>query len=198
MKRNLNASILAALMALLLASCSGNPASSNGTGNLISNPYFTSNGRPSLAGWQINDTAWVKVVSNAPPGATGWSLWLLPPSGGPGPGGVATTYITGGSGNGVYTLTLWEKNFATWYWGTIVMDQMRNGGTVSTKLLDMRDTTWTQFTLSDTLNMQQSDTLRITFYAGSLAVITRHISAQAIDTAISGCCFNQLSLTKSE
>ena len=198
MKTNLNASILAAGTALLLASCSGNPASSNGTGNLISNPNFILNGQPSLAGWQINDTAWVKVVSNAPPGASTWSLWLLPPSGGPLPGGVATTYITGGAGSGAYTLTLWEKNFATWYWGTIVIDQLRNGGTVSTKLLDMRDTTWTQFTLSDTLDMQPSDTLRISFYTGSLAVIAQHNSAPAIDTAISGCCFNQLRLTKAQ
>jgi hypothetical protein len=199
MKKSRIAVALAAGACIFASSCSKAPtAPGNGNTNLISNPNFISNGQPSLAGWTINDSGNVKVVSNAPSGTTGLSLWLMPPTGGPFPGGVATTKVTGGSGSGVYTLTLWEKNLAGWYWGTVVMDQLRNGGTVSTISLDMRDTSWTQFTLSDTLDMRPSDTLRLIFYAQSLAVIAGHNSAPAVDTAISGCCFNQLSLVKAE
>lgn len=108
--------VLFAVTPLLLVSCSKSPTAPNNTGNLISNPDFKSNGSPSLAGWAINDTARVKVVSNAPPGVTTWSLWTAP-AGSLIPGGVATTYVTGESGQGIYRFSCAELNMAHWYWG---------------------------------------------------------------------------------
>jgi hypothetical protein len=199
MKTNTIALVFTAGVALIMGSCSKAPtAPDNGGANLISNPYFVSNGRPSLAGWAINDTGRVKVVSNAPPGATGWSLWLLPPSGGPPAGGVATTYITGESGSGIYNFSCLELNMARWYGGYVLINQSRDGNLISSRGINMEDSVWAMYTLSDTLNLLPSDTISITLMGWSMAVIARGSSDTPVDSATYGCCFNQLSLVKAE
>lgn len=196
MKKGLDILVAAAFATLFLASCSQSPISPNGSGNLIQNSDLRSGNNPSLAGWKINDTAWVKVVANAPPGGGTWSLWLAPMFG-PEPGGMARTFVTGQSGEGVYTLTCWERNFSGWYWGSVSLAQFRGGREISYRSLDMKDTSWTEFTLEDTLFLQPSDTLGIELTAPSL-IYAPEYGAGYVDTVSGGACFNQLSLQKTE
>ncbi len=156
--------IILGVLQFIPIACTMNSSSPNKSGNLVSNPDFESNGSPSLAGWKVNDTGWVQIVSNAPSGSKLLSLWLEP-SFGPAAGGTATTYITGQSGNGVYNFSCWERNFANWYWGYVLIEQVRNGQVISSRNLNTNDTLWTMFTLADTLDMQASDTLLISLNA---------------------------------
>jgi hypothetical protein len=75
--------------------------------------------------------------------------------------------------------------------------QIRDGQEVSYRSLEMRDTSWTDFTLEDTLTMQPSDTLAIELAVPSLAVVPEYGSSP-VDTASGGACFNQMSLRKIE
>ncbi len=189
--------VLFASFAIFTGSCSKSPTSPNGGGNLIANPDFTSGGQPSLAGWEINDTARVKVVSNAPHGANTWSLWTAP-SGGIMAGGIATTYVTGQSGSGTYTFSCWELNLAHWYWGYVTMAQLRNGATISVRSINMQDSVWTAYTLSDTLDLLPSDTISITIATGTLMMWMHESAYPGVDSASYGCCFNQVSLVKTQ
>lgn len=184
-------------MLLILASCTKSPTSSNSSGNLISNPSFELNGSPSLSGWSINDTGWVKVVSNAPLGKGSLSMWLSP-SVGPEAGGVATTAITGQSGRSVYTLSGWERNFAGWYWGYVSIEQVRSGGRIFTDNFDVSDSVWSMFSRADTLDILPGDSLLVTLRSVSLAYSPLMESTSAVDSVSSGVCFNGLSLTNSQ
>ncbi len=197
MKTNTMALVFAAGMALLLGSCTKAPTAPNNTGNLISNPGFISNGRPSLAGWAINDTGRVKVVSNAPPGVATWSLWTAPARGIL-PGGIATTYVTGESGPGIFRFSCAELNMAHWYWGYATIAQLRGGITISSRSISMEDSVWAMYTMSDTLDLLPSDTISITIATGSYTMWTHETSYPGVDSATSGSCFNQLRLTKAE
>lgn len=187
---------LLATMSFFLTSCS-KTILPNMSGNLVPNPGFESNGLPSLAGWKVNNSDWVKVVSNSPPGSTSWSL-CLSPSFGPTPGGIATTGVTGQSGTGVYSFSCWERNFAGWYWGYVSLEQVRNGQVISDRNLTANDTMWTMFTIDDTLSLLTSDTLRIGLHAPSLAVASKRIPVPEVDSVSYGVCFNQISLTRSQ
>ncbi len=180
------------LVSLLLGSCTQSTTSFNESGNLIQNPGFISNDSPSLAGWQVNNTSWVKVVANAPPGSETWSLSLAP-SAGPVPGGTATTFIAGQSGRSVFRFSCWEHNFSNWYWGQVYIIQVRGGRAIASASLDLNDTTWTTASLSDTLEMLPTDTIAIGLRAASLPVFPVDNSP---DTVTAGICFNQPSLVK--
>lgn len=187
---------LLAAGAVLLASCTKSPTSPNGSANLIQNSTFRSGDSPSLAGWSISDTAYVKVVSNAPAGSAGWSLWLAPQFG-PFAGGTAGTSVAVQSGEAVYTFSCFEKNVSGSFgnWGVVNMSLTRNGQTVSSRQLSMPDTSWNMFTLSDTLNVQPGDTLAIGLSTAGVTVSPVGSSTPA--PATNGICFNQVSLTKS-
>lgn len=189
--------VLFAVTPLLLVSCSKSPTAPNNTGNLITNPDFQLNGSPSLAGWAINDTAWVKVVSNAPPGVTTWSLWTAP-AGGIIPGGVATTYVTGQSGQGIYRFSCAEVNMAHGYWGYATIAQLRSRTTISSRSISLEDSVWAMYTMSDTLDLLPSDTISITIATGSLFMWMHESSYPGVDSAKYGCCFNQVALVKAE
>lgn len=187
--------ILLAVPALVLASCSESPTSPNNSDNLIYNSGFRSGNSPSLAGWTITDTAWVKVVANAPLGSGSWSLWLAPQFG-PAIGGLARTSVTGQSGRSVYTLSGWERNFANGYWGEASVSQIRNGSSISYKSWQVNDTTWGPFAFFDTLDVLPTDTLVVGFSAASYAVFPVVVGG-SVDTVSSGVVFNAPALTKS-
>lgn len=130
--------LLLAAGPILLVSCTKSPTSANGSGNLIRNSSFRSGNSPSLAGWNVSDNAYVKVVSNAPSGSEGWSLRLAPQTG-PFGGGTASTYVTGQAGEAIYTFSCFEKNISGGFgdWGTATLSLIRNRQTVSSKYLSM-------------------------------------------------------------
>ncbi len=194
MKHKFLFSFLLCTIISMLASCSRSPTSPNGSGNLIQNSSFRSGSAPWLAGWDINDSAWVKVVSNSPSGSNSWSINLTPQSG-PSAGGVATTFITGQSGHFIYTLSGWARSLAGWYWGNVSLSQLRNGNTISYKSSDVADSAWTAFTLTDTLDILPGDTLAVALSAPSLSFAAGP-NASSADTASGGVLFNHPELEK--
>lgn len=197
MKRRILLGFLITINAMLFTSCVKSPTAPNATGNLIQNSTFLSGGSPSLAGWVVNDTSAVRVVSNAPSGSTALSI-ALEPAVGPFGGGVAATYATGESGTHIYTLSAWERNYASWYWGTMQLSQIRNGRTIAYKAISAYDSTWTRFTLSDTLDMLSSDSLAVVLGAPSVSASAHRYRTASVDTVTGGVLFNQLQLTRGE
>jgi hypothetical protein len=166
----------------------------NNTGiNLINNPSFEFNGKPSLAGWIIKDTTWTKVVKETPAGEGTWSLWLSPAFG-PLQGGTARTYVTGQSGEGMYTFSFYEKNLQGFAWGGVTFSQVRNGTIIFSTNITVDTLHWAIFTKTFKLNLMPSDTININLFNYSLAVKAK--SNAKIDSVTSGILYDGISLIK--
>ena len=161
--------------------------------NLIANPDFEINGLPSLNGWVINDTSWVKLVKDAPDGNGKWSLSIVPPFG-PAPGGMASTSITGQNGSSSYTLSFLEKNTGTYFWGIVSVKQKRNGDIIFNTSVSADTSRWTLFSKTFDLSLQPSDTLTITLQSLSLALKAGNKRSINIDTE--GIMYDGISLIK--
>jgi len=183
------------LISFLIASCSKSVTNPNGSGNLISNPNFEQNGKPSLKGWiVIGDSSWTKVVQDSLPGNLyNYSLQLAPGRG-PFAGGGAKTYITGLSGQSSYTLSFWGKNSIVFAWGQVYLTQIRAGQELFRDLVSADTTSWTLFSKTETLNTLPSDTIEVFLSNESLAV--RAHPENIVDSVGSGIFFTGVSLTK--
>ena len=166
----------------------------NGGGNnLIYNPSFEFNGQPSLEGWTINDTIWVKTVKEAPSGEGFWSL-QIGPAFGPFPGGTAKTFITGQDGDGIYTLRFYERNLQSYAWGVVSISQLRNGNTIFNDDIYADSSQWSLTSKSYKLNLLYTDTLVVKLFNYSLALKVK--SNAKIDSVTSGILFDGVSLIK--
>ncbi len=161
--------------------------------NLIQNPSFEFNGKPSLLGWTINDTIWVKTIQEAPSGEGLWSL-LIGPAFGPSPGGIAKTFITGQSGDGFYTLLFYERNLQSYAWGEVSLSQQRNGKAIFNDVISANSSQWALTSKSYKLNLMSTDTLVVKLFNYSLAVKVK--SNTKIDSVTSGILFDGISLIK--
>lgn len=167
----------------------------NGERNLISNPSFEFNGQPSLTGWTINDTIWAKTVPGAPAGEGSWSLWLAPEFG-PMPGGEAETIVTGESGNFVYQLSFWERNFGALFSGIITINQFRENDIIFSTNISANASFWTLFSKSIKLSLLQTDTLKIILR--SVSPILKAGNFSKLDTVSTGVMFDGISLIKNQ
>ncbi len=167
----------------------------NGERNLISNPSFEFNGQPSLTGWTINDTIWAKTVPGAPAGEGSWSLWLAPEFG-PMPGGEAETIVTGESGNSVYQLSFWERNFGALFSGILTISQFRGNDIIFSTNISANASFWTLFSKSIKLSLLQTDTLKIILR--SVSPILKAGNFSKLDTVSTGVMFDGISLIKNQ
>jgi hypothetical protein len=165
----------------------------NSGGNLIYNPSFEINGMPSLAGWIINDTMWTRIIEEAPAGEGAWSLWLAPAFG-LHQGGTARTYVTGQSGEGVYTFSFYEKNTQGFAWGGATFSQVRNSTVIFSTNITADTLQWAVFSKTFKLNLMPSDTININLFNYSLAV--KAGSNAKIDSVTSGILYDGISLIK--
>lgn len=161
--------------------------------NLIQNPSFEFNGQPSLLGWTINDTVWVKTVQEAPTGEGRWSL-LVGPAFGPSPGGNAKTFITGQSGSGLYTFQFYERNLQGYAWGVASISQLRNGKTIFNDEIQADSSQWSLKSKSYSMNLLSTDTLVVKLFNYSLALKAK--SNTKIDSVTSGILFDGISFIK--
>jgi hypothetical protein len=81
--------------------------------NLLTNQWFEQDGKPSVAGWQVLDAAYAKVVTDSVPMGGSYALWLAPAWCVPDPcfaGGIAIARIHGLNDSADYNLSFYEKN----------------------------------------------------------------------------------------
>ncbi len=161
--------------------------------NLISNPSFEFNGEPSLSGWTIFDTAFAKVVQGGAPGEGNWSLQLF--QGGPiYLGGLASTIVTGQSGSSNYTLSFWEKNFERMFYGVVFIRQIRKGSIIYSVQVNADTTSWALFSKTIHLNMQPTDSLKISLQSVNPVVVAAE--PEKTDTVSYGTLFDGISIVK--
>lgn len=115
MKRDVVLAALGLGLSIGGISCKGTGPTAPATtkNNLITNQWFERNGKPSLAGWDVLDTAYAKVVPDSLPAGGRYALWLAPAWCIPDPcfmGGSATAKAYGLNGSLAFNLSFYEKN----------------------------------------------------------------------------------------
>ncbi len=151
--------------------CKSNPTATVNTTpkNLIENPSFENSGKPSLDSWWLSDTIFSGIRRDTLNGADRWVLSLAP--GWVPAQAFARTYIMGEpNGIGVYRLTF---SVRSWVAGLMLLPRaslgkLKNGDLVDFKSFAIGRTEWTKLSISDTLSLQQTDTLIIQFSSGSV------------------------------
>ncbi len=156
------------LLALAAPGCkeSGSGSIENGeesSGNLLLNPSFESNGAPSLEHWSVQDTSRVRFSPDVPPGGGSYSVAIAvdwaPPA-------FVRTAVAAPAGAHRYRLSWWGKSeqiAGAAYLGiqkpdTLILFYPHGGLTI--------DSTWTEYSLLDTIATETGDKLVITLSGG--------------------------------
>lgn len=139
-----------------------------GDENLLVNSSFETLGMPSLNGWFVSDTSEVHFAEEAPPSGGCWSVAINP-------GWVPTMYsisttIAAPEGSHRYELSFWTKSWDTWGMARIILK--RPDTLAVRKYTAFSDTTWSTYSLVDTLSTDQGDSLVIELSGGMEEVST--------------------------
>jgi hypothetical protein len=137
---------------------------SSDSSNLIQNSSFEINDQPTLQSW-VADTTLAQFFQDAPPAGGKWSLRISP--GWIPQEGFARTYISGQSAVGVYRVAFWAKSINGWK-GSASFGQWNQNAWVRSKRIYCDSTSWTQFSLVDTLSLQPNDTIAVHLSAGAV------------------------------
>jgi len=133
--------------------------------NIIFNSSFETKGNPSLAKWNA-DTILASLVKDVPPEYGKWSLQLIP--GWYPQEGFAETYVTGIKESGIFKLTVWMKSLNNWE-GSV---SLRLNNSPNIKKVSNSTGNWSMVTLTDTILLNETDTLFIRLSAGRTEVVS--------------------------
>ena len=158
-----------AFIALYCFSCTNSTEPSIGT-NLLQNPSFELNGASSLNGWRVTDPDLVKYSNDVPPGGGKWSIYLDTYSFGP----PISLYDKSQSvrpinGNHIYTFSFWGKYKTVP--GQGLMYTFKGDTIASVKYVVMNDTSWTNYSIVDTISSNQADSILVKLYQSAGEVI---------------------------
>ena len=137
--------------------------------DLLANPTFEVNGQPSLADWIVPDTSAVHFSNDIPSGGQGNSI-ILHTYAGNFPGTSIYKYITGAKGTHRYQMSCWAKRSGTGGYFSVYIKQ---GNTISLcpqLHIAIAETSWTSFSLEDTLTTSTHDTL-LAFVSGGFVFL---------------------------
>jgi len=166
---NHNSRIVVMLVTLIasinLIQCS-NPTGPSASSNLLQDPSFESNGQATLNGWVVNDTSIVHFANDAPPDGGKWSvavnvIWI-----GPNMFEVPYQKVKLVSGTKIYTFSFWAKS-STVIKGMGSILALKADSIVSYKYVRVEDSTWTNYTIADTISSDQADSLFVTISGGA-------------------------------
>jgi hypothetical protein len=133
-----------------------------GDENLLINSSFEINGEPSLHGWVVSQPAAVHFSENTPPMGGSWSVAM-------GPGWIPMVYfisetIAAPEGTHRYTLSFWAKKRDVGGWAEFILKQPDSSIVCKTMLVP--DSTWTFYSLLDTVSANDGDSLTIKLTGG--------------------------------
>ncbi len=164
-----NAVGLSVLLITLLSSCNkSSTGPTQSSGNLIENPTFEVNGKPSLSSW-VCDTSLATIVQAAPTGDGTWSLQLQP--GWIPQQGFAQTYVSAQSGVGVYKLTVWMKSSNSWP-ASVSLGTWSQGQWVNRISASGDSSEWSMISVLDTLSPSPSDSIAVYLSAGATELVS--------------------------
>jgi hypothetical protein len=164
----MKAATLFALLALfvggMLQGCSkSNPVGPSLGGNLLANPSFELNGSPSLDGWTqaYIDTSLFSFSSDVPPGGGEYSIVVQAVWG---PPYTVSQTVPADAGNHQYAFSAWAKK--TGFGGQMLLFLKRSDSTLFVKSRSIADTTWTQYSIADTVAAESGDSLVVSMTGG--------------------------------
>jgi hypothetical protein len=139
-----------------------------GDENLLANSSFEIDGNPSLHGWVVSDTCAVHFAEEAPPTGGCWSVAIDP-------GWVPTMYsisttVSAPKGGHRYEFSFWAMSWDSWGMARIILK--RPDTLAVRKYLGFSDTTWSTYSLFDTLSTDKGDSLVIELWGGTEEVST--------------------------
>jgi hypothetical protein len=161
---------LSAAFALLVAFVLGISCKNNSTGpstdpgNLLANPSFESNDRPSYTAWHFNYPADTAVSDDIPTLGGSWSLKMTPDWN---PAPWARAYLTGQSGRRVFLLTVWVKAINLSEPARIACGILQPDRTLRDEThVNISGAEWLQYSIQDTLDLVASDTVVVELSPG--------------------------------
>jgi hypothetical protein len=144
---------------ILLLGCSENknPVSPTPDSNILLNSSFEKNGNPATDDWEISARPYGEITNDAPIGGGNYCLKLEASN----PGGMATRQFPAVSNRQIYKLSFWAKTNQPS--SKAFFELIRNGLVENQTELSVIDTTWTEYSVTDTFQVMNGDSLRITF-----------------------------------
>ncbi len=131
--------------------------------NLIKNSSFEENGDPSLSHWYIRESDSISFANDTPPGGGNWSICL--PAVWYGPLPVSPAYFVPLTpGKHILELSFYGKFYIINGVAMFILktDQTRDVSAIQI----VTDTVWTKYTLTDTVFIQEGDSLSIVLSGG--------------------------------
>ena len=170
MKRHMVFVLIVGLWLLVSSGCNtnGSPLVGLQGANLIANASFEKNGQPTLEGWFVRDSSAVQFAKDAPPGGGIWSLLLHAQMPAPLPFSPSM-YIPLRSGRHVLSLAFWGKSQSVH--GGVVLAVKRGTRWERAIFHPAMDTTWSHYTLQDTLTLEPGDSLFVQLFGGGSEVL---------------------------
>jgi hypothetical protein len=147
------------ILSIFVFSCSkeNNPVTTQPDSSVLLNTSFEKNGIPDDEGWTISASPLGDIVTDAPRDGGTYCLKLEASN----PGGMAFIKVPAKTDKKVYNFTFWGKT--TQPSSSAYFDLIRNGQIQSRVELSVMDTTWTKYSLVDTLQVMSGDSIRIIF-----------------------------------
>jgi len=133
------------------------PLPPSGTTVTLLNTSFELGAGPTLAGWTINDSSLVDFSPDVPPTGENWSL-TVGAKWAPSPPAVSRSFVAL-DGTHIYELRVWAKR--TGVGGTAAITWKQANTPVTLKSVPITDSTWTAYTILDTLTGAQGDSVGI-------------------------------------
>lgn len=152
------------LFPFLFWACSKKNDSVNGPipdNNLLPNSSFEFDGNPSLSSWIYSDTFSIKLSNDVPVSGGNWSVsidavW--------GPPSWISSKITTTPGTHIYKFSFWAK--AIRIGGTGYLELQRADSTITLKSVKIKDSVWYPYTLIDTVNLINGDSIIVNLTGG--------------------------------
>ncbi len=137
--------------------------------NLVKNGSFEENGAPSLKYWFGPDSSVAKFVKDAPERGGNWSIVLPVHALEPLRLRLAQK-VNLQSGTHILQFSFWAKKHGMINGWAGLIRETQDGKLVDEGALVVKDTTWTQYTLLDTVQLQKGEKLYVNLTGGGAEV----------------------------
>lgn len=151
------------LSSLLLCSCSDDTSVSitSGETNLLLNPSFEVNANPTLQSWTTNDYPAIKYSGDVPTGGGYWSITIEAVWGTP---IYVRTTVLASEGRHIYKFSFMAKTQGSGGNASLIFVHVRNDSL--RKQIQVADSTWTSYSLLDTLTISRGDSIAVKLSGG--------------------------------
>ncbi len=139
--------------------------------NLLTNSTFELTGSPSLYSWVVSDSSNVRFSTDTPFDGSGRTIALDAQWFAPWPNGSIYQIVVQPTGTHRYRLSIFGKSSGVAGFVEVNLARPSNNGSILRMSLQISDTIWTFYSLTDTITMHVSDSLFITISGGGTEIL---------------------------